>query len=95
MSEKQSSQPQQSAPSFDPIALWSQWTQDHIARVQAYCDELAGLEAKAYERAKAASQQMAVLANESLAYCEKLAAEWREMTLQATRRGTDFFRPKA
>ena len=95
MSDKSSSQAQQNPAPFDPMALWSRWTQDGLVRVQAYCDELAGYEAKAYERAKTATNQLADLANESISYMTKLAAEWRELTLQATKRSADLFRAKA
>ncbi len=95
MADKTSSQAQHDVNPLDPMALWTRMTQDHIARIQAYYDELAGFEAKAYERAKTATNQLADLANESITYASKLAAEWREMTIEATKRGVEMFRARA
>jgi hypothetical protein len=77
---------------FDPMQAWTRLTQENIARVQGLYDELAGWEAKAYDRAKQTADQLSELANESLAYAAKLASEWRALTLQATRKAAELTR---
>jgi hypothetical protein len=86
------SQTQQTASGFDPLQSWNRMAQENIARVQALYDELAAWEAKAYDRAKQTADQLAELANESLAYANKLASEWRTVTLEATRKAADMAR---
>ena len=95
MADKNPSQPQQQSLPFDPMAMWTRISQDSITRMQAYYDELATFEAKAYDRAKTATSQLTDMANESLTYATKLAAEWRALTLEATKRGAEMFRAKA
>jgi len=80
---------------FDPMEMWSKWTNDGIGRMQALYDELASIEAKAYDRAKVATEQFAELTSESITYFTKIAEEWRKITLDATRRGAEAFKPKA
>lgn len=77
---------------FDPMEMVSRLTAENVARLQSLYDELASWESKAYDRAKSAADQMAELANESFQYASKLTAEWRELTLEATRRSTDLLR---
>lgn len=80
------------AAAFDPMQTWTRLTQENIVRVQALYDELAAWEAKAYDRAKQTADQLADLANESLAYASKLAGEWRALTLEATRKAAEMAR---
>lgn len=79
------------AAAFDPMATFGKLTEDHMARAQAFYDELAGWEAKAYDRSKDAMEQISTMATQSLAYASALASEWRNLTLEATRRGAEFF----
>ena len=95
MTSTDATQSQSARPAFDPMEMWSKWTQDGIARMQAFYDELAAIEAKAYDRAKVTTEQLAELASESVAYATKLTREWHQMTLEATRRGAEVFKPKA
>jgi hypothetical protein len=95
MADKNPSQAQQESSSFDPMAMWSRISQDSITRMQAYYEELATYEAKAYDRAKTTTAQLTEMANESLTYATKLAAEWRTLTMEATKRGAEMFRAKA
>ena len=63
---------------------FARMTQDAIARMQAFYDELARFESKAYS-----------LATDTFTYVSELAAEWRKATLDATRRGAELFKAKA
>ena len=94
MAEAKTTQAQNSIP-FDPVAIWGRMAQDNLERVQTFYDELASYESKAYERAKTATNQLADLANESLTYAIKLANEWRELSIEATRRSAEMFKVKA
>jgi hypothetical protein len=98
MSKTNTSQPQQekasAAPGFDPIIplvlsldAWSRLAQENIGRAQSFYDELASFESASYERAKKTANEMADLVSDSIAYASKLAAEWRALTIEATRRG--------
>jgi hypothetical protein len=59
---------------------FTRMTQDAIARMQAFYDELARFESKAY-----------TLATDTFTYFTDLAAEWRKATLDATRKGAEMF----
>jgi hypothetical protein len=86
--------PQAEAPRFDlPFEAWAQAARDNLVRLQstvnAYWDELAGYENAMYERARAATSDLASLTQESIAYAAALTAEWRKMSIAATRRVAD------
>jgi hypothetical protein len=79
-----------------PFDLWAQAARENLMRLQAtinaYWDELASYENAMYDRARSATADLANLAQESIQYVATLSAEWRRMTLEATRRVTDSFR---
>lgn len=82
---------------FDlPFDQWTQAARENLNRLQttinAYWDELATYENAMYERARAASADLANLAQESIQYAAALSAEWRKMGIEATRKMTDTFR---
>ncbi len=87
MSKNETSQVQQDA--------WTKMTQEALGRMQAFYDEMAALEGKAYTRAKQTSEQLSALAADTLTYMTELAAEWRKVTLEATRRGAEMLRARA
>jgi len=92
----ETSQAQQKTPIFDPTEAFSKMTQENLQRVQALYDELAAWETKAYDRAKAAAEQLAEIASESVTYMAKLTGEWRNLTIEATRKSAELFRaPRA
>ena len=57
----------------------------HLARVEAFYAQLADVETKALEQSKTALEESARLSRESFAYGSTLAAEWRRVSLEATR----------
>lgn len=65
------------------------------AQLAAFWSEMATFEQAAYDRAKAATADLAKLANDSFAYANQLTAEWRKVGLEATRRMTEQFSVKA
>ena len=44
-----------------------------------------------YDRARAATTDLAALAQESIAYVSSMTAEWRKMSVEATRRVAETF----
>jgi len=85
-----------SAPRIElPFDQWAQIARDNLSRLQsqinAYWDELAGYENAMYERARAATTDLAALAQESIAYASAMTAEWRKMSVEATRRVAETF----
>jgi len=87
MTKTETSQVQQDA--------FTKMTQEAMGRMQAFYDELAAWEGKAYSRAKQTSEQLSSLAADTMTYMTELAAEWRKVTLEATRRGAEMFRARA
>lgn len=93
-------EPKAEAPRFDMPAFqipgyeqWAAAARDNLARLQAnvnaYWNELSTFENAMYERAKQATADLASLANESIQYVSALSAEWRKLSLDATRRFAD------
>jgi len=68
---------------------------DQIARTQAMMDELAVYESVAQQRARTAVNDLAKLAADSIGYVAQLSAEWRKLALEAGRRASDAFTPRA
>lgn len=101
MSNKDTSQAQQkrdggAALPFDPSAAfssgleaWAKMTQEGVTRMQSFFDELAKLETSHYERTRSAADEMTKLVGDTFAYANQLSSEWRKLTLEATRRGTE------
>ena len=105
MTEKTTSQSQQSQtkqPGFDPsipmamgMEAWARISQEGMARFQSMYDELVKLEATAHTRMTQYANDFSVLATESATYAAQLAAEWRKLTLDATKRAGEMFGAKA
>jgi hypothetical protein len=77
---------------FDPFATFQPMMQESLERLQSLYDELAAVEREAYDRAKAASAQLGTLFTESIDYAASLAREWRQLSLDMTRRGAEAIR---
>ena len=74
---------------FDQFSRYSRMTQDSIARMQAFYDELAKLELKAYEAAKKNADHLGQMLSDTMDYATAMTAEWRKMSIEAVRKGTD------
>jgi len=79
--------PKTETPTMKPETPFDQFH----ATMTAYWNELSAFEHTAYERAKAMSADLAKLATESFTYANQLAAEWRKLGLEATRKLTEQF----
>lgn len=85
MSEKTTSQAQQ----FKDT--WTKMVDDHVVRITGAWDEAAKMEAKGLEQAVSAVDELAKIQKETLNYFGNLTAEWRKLSLDATKRTADFF----
>ena len=79
---------------FTPDAF-AAYTREHLARLEAWMRELSALEAVMVERARATTQQLAQLTQDSLVYVAQLSAEWRKLAMEVTRKASDIVVPKA
>lgn len=70
---------------------WKKMSDDHFARIASFQEEVAKFETRSLEQARAAIDEMARLAKETLGYAGQLQAEWRRLGMEATRRTYDLF----
>lgn len=84
------------APGFE---VFTQAARDNLRRLQetldVYWQHASSYEDAMYAQARAASQNMAQLANQSIDYLSTLTDEWRKMSREATRQMTDAMTPRA
>jgi hypothetical protein len=73
------------------VGLWQKSWSDHVARVASLYEEVGKVEAKQVEQVTTAVDEMAKLTRETMSYAAQLAAEWRRLSLDATRRSTEMF----
>lgn len=85
MAEQENSQSQQIKDGFKKAM------EDQAGRVESAFSELAKLEEKNLEQACAQLDEVARLTKVSMAYGSELAAQWRKVVLDATRRTADMF----
>ena len=85
MTDKDSSQVQQA------VGMWRKAFEDHTTRVAALYEEMNRVEQRAVEQANGAVDEVAKMTRETLAYGSQLAAEWRKLSLEATRRTAELF----
>ncbi len=85
MSEKETSQVR------DTQAAWKKMVDDQIARMELGFAEVARAQEQALTQSRQAIDEVAKLSKESLDYMGQLSAEWRKLTLEATRNAAGFF----
>ena len=83
MAEQTTSQTQQIKDGFKKAI------DDNAARVESAFSELAKLEEKGLEQACAQLDEASRLTKVSLAYASELAAQWRKLVIDATRRSAE------
>ena len=86
MSESKTSQVRETAQ-----AAWKKMVDDHLARVELACAEVGRLQDQALAQNHKAIDDMAKLSRDSVEYAGQLAAEWRKLTLDATRKTAELF----
>lgn len=96
------SPPRADAPKADPLfglpfspEAFAGYAREHLARMDAWMRELSVLEAAMVARARATTQQMAQLTQDSIDYVAQLSAEWRKLAMDVTRRASDIAIPRA
>ena len=72
-----------------PLPGWQQLFEEPVQRMTGLFAQLAGLEHKALEQARAGIEESARLGKEALAYFANLSAEWRKMALEGMRQGAE------
>jgi hypothetical protein len=77
------------------LDLWVKSTQEQIARMDQMAEQLHKVQGQAVERTREAIDESARLMKESLNYSVQLQAEWRKITLDATKKAADIVTPKA
>jgi hypothetical protein len=77
------------------MELWARMTQEHVARMDQMATELQKAQAQAAERAALAIDESARLMKETMTYATQLSAEWRKITLEATKKAAEMATPKA
>ena len=75
--------------------VFARLVQENVSRTHKLLDELAGYEAVAVERARAAVADLARMATDSLEYGARLSAEWRKLAVDTTRRVVEQTPPRA
>ncbi len=83
MSDEKTSQVQETQ------AAWKKMVDDQIARTELAYAEMARVQQQVLTHNKEAIDQMAKLTKDSVDYLAQLGAEWRKLTLEATRRTVD------
>lgn len=71
------------------------YAREHMARMETWMRELSTLEAAMVARARATTQQMAQLTQDTIDYVAQLSAEWRKLAIDVTKRASDIAMPKA
>jgi hypothetical protein len=86
MSESKTSQVRETA-----RAAWKKMVDDGIARAELAYAEVGRLQDQALAQNRQAIDDMAKLSRDSVEYYGQLAAEWRKLTLEATRNAAQLF----
>lgn len=68
---------------------WNKMVTEQTDRVSAIYDEVAKLEVKGFEQTRSAIEETTKLFRSGLEYQLQLAAEWRKLTLDMTRRAAE------
>ncbi len=69
--------------------FWSKAFGDNVSRMEAFSTEVEKLQEKAAEQAAKNLDECARLAKETIVYTNELAAAWRKLVLDGTRRAAD------
>lgn len=71
---------------FDPMAIWTKLVTESTARMHAFADQCAGLEAQMMTRASGAVATWAQMTQDALAYTGQLSAEARKLGFDAMKK---------
>jgi methyl-accepting chemotaxis protein len=71
-------------------SAWKKAVDDHISRTESAFGEIARMQEQGLEQSRNAVDEMAKLTKDSINYYAQLSAEWRKLTLEATKKAVDF-----
>ena len=77
--------------SHNTSGSWKRMVDEQTGRVESLYAEMAKVEDKGIERMQAAVDESARLMKDSFSWYGEMSAEWRKMTLDATRRTAELF----
>ena len=69
------------------------FAREHLARMDTWMRELSALEGAMVARARATTQQLSQLTQDTIDYVAQLSAEWRKLAVDVTRRASDIVEP--
>lgn len=73
------------------VGFWRKAFEDHVGRVATLSDEWGKMEGKGLEQANALVDEVAKMTKETCAYSGQLAAEWRKVMLEATKKSLEMW----
>lgn len=79
----------------DAQGAWKKMMDEQIARMEAMYGEMARMQEQTLEQSKKAVDDMAKLTKDSINYFGQLSAEWRKLSLEATKKAADFMTVKS
>jgi flagellar biosynthesis component FlhA len=84
MSEKNASQVREAQ------SAWKKAADEQLARMELAYGEVARMQEQSLEQSRHAVDEMAKLTKDSFNYFGQLSAEWRKLSLEATRKAAEF-----
>jgi hypothetical protein len=70
---------------------WKKMMGDHVARMEQVYAETARLQEQGLEQGRHAIDEMAKLSRDSIQYAADLSAEWRKLTIEATKKTAELW----
>jgi methyl-accepting chemotaxis protein len=70
---------------------WKKMMGDHAARMEQMYAETARLQAQGLEQSQKAVEELARLSKDSIQYMGQLSAEWRKLTIEATKKTAELW----
>jgi methyl-accepting chemotaxis protein len=74
---------------------WKKMMGDQVARMEQAFAEAARVQEQTLEQSRRAIDDLAKLSKDSVAYYGQLSAEWRKLTLEATRKAAELWAVEA
>jgi hypothetical protein len=69
--------------------VWKKLCDEHVARMEQAFGEVGKYESQGLDYMRTAADEAAKLQKDTIAYYAQLSAEWRKLTLEATRKAAE------